>query len=221
MKNNRKITTTDWLIIAGLLLLSLIPAIAGAVRMATVLGGAEITPENARFISTPLPILIHIVSSMLYAVFGAFQFPRGVRHRWPKWHRWSGRLLIPAGFAVALSGLWMTLFYPWPDGDGIALYTMRLIVGTAMLIALVIGVEAVRRYKFAAHGAWMLRAYALAMGAGTQVFTQLPLAIAPDLSNDAMRALTMGAGWLINILIAELVIRRKIKRQPQRRPAVV
>jgi uncharacterized membrane protein YozB (DUF420 family) len=68
----------------------------------------------------------------------------------------------------------MTQFYPWPPGDGQIVYVERLIVGSAMVGSIVLALDAIRRRDFASHGAWMMRAYALALGAGTQVLTHLP-----------------------------------------------
>jgi hypothetical protein len=50
-----------WLIPAGLILLSLVPVAAGAFRIAELTGGAEVTPENARFFASPLPVAVHII----------------------------------------------------------------------------------------------------------------------------------------------------------------
>ena len=83
----------------------------------------------------------------------------------------TGRLLVPLGLAVALSALWMTQFYPRPHG-GDLLYVFRLLAGSGMAASLVLGVTAIARRDIARHRAWMTRAYALALGAGTQVFTQ-------------------------------------------------
>ena len=41
-----------------------------------------------------------------------------------------------------------------------------------MAASIVLGFTAIRRRDIAAHRAWMIRAYALGLGAGTQVFTQ-------------------------------------------------
>ena len=122
-----------WLVPAALLLLSAIPIAAGAFRLTQLAGGAAITPANARFFASPLPVVLHIVSVSLYAILGAFQFVPSFRRRRHGWHRIAGRILIPCGLVVALSGLWMTLFYPWPDGDGVILYGLRLLFGSAML----------------------------------------------------------------------------------------
>jgi len=53
----------------------------------------------------------------------------------------------------------------------------------------------------------MTRTYALALGAGTQVFTG---AFGPALVGTSVLAhdLTMGAAWAINLAVAEVVIRR-------------
>ncbi|MCL4267873.1 MAG: hypothetical protein KJ069_32200 [Anaerolineae bacterium] len=39
----------------GLILLSVVPVVAGAARIAELPGGAEITPDNARFFASPNP----------------------------------------------------------------------------------------------------------------------------------------------------------------------
>src|SRR5262245_44979826 len=67
-----KARSAKWLV-AGLILLSAIPIAAGAFRLSQLAGGAEITPANARFFASPLPVVLHIVSVTLYALLGAFQ----------------------------------------------------------------------------------------------------------------------------------------------------
>jgi hypothetical protein len=81
-----------------------------------------------------------------------------------------------------------------------------------MTAALVLGTLAARQRRLAAHRAWMLRAYALGMGAGTQVLTHLPWAAFPDLRSTGFRTLFMGLGWAINLAVAEWVLRRHRQR---------
>ena len=139
-----KAGSAAWLV-AALLLLSAIPLAAGAFRLTQLAGGAEITPANARFFASPLPVVLHIVSAAVYAILGAFQFAPGFRRRWPGWHRVAGRLVVVCGLLVGLSALWMTLFYPWPKGDGALLYALRLLFGSAMVVSIVLGFTAIRR----------------------------------------------------------------------------
>jgi uncharacterized membrane protein len=204
----RTVRAAEWLIPAGLILLSVVPALAGAARLVELGSGAPVTASNARFVAAPLPVVLHILSVVVYSILGAFQFAPGFRRRHARWHRRAGWLLVPAGLIAALSGLWMTLFYPWPAGDGIALYWMRLVFGSAMLASILLGVNALPRRNFARHGAWMIRAYAIGLGAGTQVFTHLFWLVLFGQPTELSRAMLMGAGWVINLAMAEWIIRR-------------
>ena len=213
LKSKQQFSRADWLVPLGLVLLSLVPMLAGTMRVAELSNSAtEITVENARFFAAPIPVIIHIINSSLYAILGAFQFSRRLRLWKRGWHRNIGNVLIILGLLVSLSGLWMTLFYPWPEGDGVALYIMRLIVGSAMTLFLILGYFAARRHDYVQHGNWMMRAYALGLGAGTQVFTHLPWFILFGKPDEFPRAALMAAGWLINILVVEWIIRRRPTR---------
>jgi hypothetical protein len=111
----------------------------------------------------------------------------------------------------------MTLFYPWPDGDGALLYAFRLLFGTAMVASIVLGVAAIRQRDVSRHRAWMMRGYAIGLGAGTQVFTQWAGEAIMGPPGELDRALLMGAGWAINLAVAEWAIRRRAA--PPARPA--
>lgn len=208
----------DWMVPAGLVALGLIPAIGGAVRLAGLATGAEVTAENARFFASPLPVVLHVLAAVPYSLLGALQFSPGLRRRYAGLHRAAGRLLVPAGLVVALSGLWMAIFYPWPAFDGPMVYAERLVFGAAMLAAMLLGIAAIGRRDFVAHGAWMTRAYAIGLGAGTQALTHLPWALLVDdeIPGGMPRAVMMGAGWLINVIVAEWAIRRA--RRPRSGP---
>ncbi len=209
-----KATTPDrsmqWLVPAGLLLLSALPLAFGAVRLSQLATGAEITASNARFFAAPLPIVIHIVSSALYAVVGAFQFVTGDRRRWLGWHRAAGWVSVIAGLAVGLSGLWMTVFYPLAVD---LLFAFRVAVGVGMIASIVLGITTIGRRDVVGHRAWMLRAYALGLGAGTQVLTGMVESVLVAHPDPLSKALGMGAGWLINLALAEWIIHRRSTRQ--------
>lgn len=208
------------LIPAGLILLSSVPVIAGMVRLNQLFSGA-ITPENARFFASSWPVVLHIFSVTIYSLLGALQFSPAIRRLKPKWHRRSGYILLPMAFLTALSGLWMTLFYPWPKLDGVAVYSMRLIVGVAMIAFIYLSIVAIRQKQFALHGAWMIRAYALGIGAGTQVLTHIPFGLFPGIQSETSRAICMGSAWLINYLVAEWVIQRQQMASPKLKRAKV
>jgi uncharacterized membrane protein len=208
----------EWPPPAALLALSIVPLLAGTVRLVQLGTGAPVTPENARFVAAPLPVVLHLVSVTLYCVLGAFQFAPGFRRRHPNWHRAAGRVLVPCGLVGALSGLWMTQFYP-PGSeppasfDGPFVYAIRLLAGSAMALSLCLGLVAIRSHDVPRHRAWMLRAYALGIAAGTQVLTHLPWFMFPSIQGELARALFIAAGWVINLAVAEWLISRQ-RRQP-------
>ncbi|TDC72976.1 DUF2306 domain-containing protein [Micromonospora sp. KC606] len=205
-------TRREWLAPAALLTLSIVPVVAGTVRLTELAGSAPVEPENARFFATPEPAVVHIVAASVYCLLGAFQFAPGLRRRRPGWHRAAGLALIPCGIAAALSGLWMTVSYPQPPGDGPLLTGFRLMFGSAMTGSIALGFAAVRRRDIARHRAWMIRGYAIGLGAGTQALTLAPWILAFGETGELSRALLMLAGWLINLAVAEHVIRRQKSR---------
>lgn len=129
-------------------------------------------PADDRFLGWPVALVTHIVGSAVFALIGASQFVPAIRRRHPAWHRRAGRVLAVAGLMVAGSALWLTLVYDAQPGTGPLLFVLRVVVASAMVWCLVVGVRAARRRDLPAHRAWMIRAYALAVAAGTQVFTQ-------------------------------------------------
>jgi len=188
-----------------LIALIVVPAIAGLLRLVELAGGPHMLPANPRITASPIPVIVHIVCAVLYAVLGAFQFSNGLRRRRPNWHRVTGRLVVGLGLAVAFSALWMTAFYPRIPGGALAT-VFRLGFGTGMAASIILGFIAIRRRDMARHRAWMARAYALALGAGTQVLT---LGIGKAIFGDSelTTALMLGAGWGINVAVVEYIIR--------------
>lgn len=199
-----------WRLPAALIVLTLMPMTGGVIRLSQMTGGAEVTPANARFIASPAPAVLHIVCATVYCLLGALQFAPAFRRRRPDWHRAAGRVLIPLGLIAALSGLWMTVFYPNAPGDGALLVGIRLVVGVGMALSLVLGFTAIRRRDIASHRAWMIRGYAIGQGAGTQVLTGLVYALFVGVPGEVTRAVfLMGGAWAINLVVAEWFIRKR------------
>src|SRR6478735_6281022 len=174
----------EWWIPASLLALTFVPAAAGAARLVDLSSGR--TTENARFFDLPVPVVVHILGATTYCVLGAFQFMPSFRRRRPRWHRWSGRVLVPAGLAAAVSGL-------------------------------VMGVAAIRARDVRTHQRWMARSYAVAQGAGTQALVLGPMVLFVDQPGGGLKAAGMGFAWVLNLAVAEWLVRRSQARQSSRR----
>lgn len=201
-----------WPVPVALVGLSAIPVTAGALRLLQLAGGPSVFPADHRFDGFPLPLVVHIVGATTFALVGVLQFVPRFRRRHLAWHRRAGRVVAVAGLLVALSALWLTLFHEAQPGTGDVLYLLRLVFGSAMAACLVLGFTAVRRRDIASHRAWMIRAYAIGLAAGTQAFTE---GIGGAIFGTGLLAadLAKGAGWAINIAVAEWAIRRPARRR--------
>lgn len=200
----------NYYISLGLVLLSVVPLLAGIFRITTLSQGLPITVENERFFDERMAVLVHIATATIFSIFGAFQFSSRIRLLYVRWHRLSGRVMVLAGIIAAVTGLYLTIVFPKLETDGPTLYYVRLVVGIAMLTSLILAVRAISVRNFVSHGAWMTRGYAIGLGAGTQVFTHLPwLLMDGSLPTGLIRDSAMASGWLINYLVAEWLINRK------------
>lgn len=208
-------TARGWLAPAGLIALSLVPMAAGTMRLTQLGTGAAVTAENARFFDSPVPVIAHIVGSTLFLLLGALQFAPSLRRR--SWHRLAGRVAAPAGIVSAASGVWMAVAYDLPATSGTVLMVIRIVLGTAMAGGIVFAVLAIRRGRVAAHSAWMTRAYAIGIGAGTQVFTLLPWTLLVGPPDEFVNTTLMALGWAINMAVAEVVILRRARASARRR----
>lgn len=220
MNNTSAPNKNGWLVPAALTLLALVPVASGVARVLELGTSTTITPENQRFFAAPLPIIAHSLGGIVFLILGAFQFAPRLRRPKPGWHKMAGRLLIPSGLVVALSGMWMAQFNALPEYDGVVVYATRMLFGGWMVLAIVLGTLAIYRRDSTNHGVWMTRGYAIGAGGGTQVFTAAPLFLFfPEHLNDLNRAIGLGAGWVINLVVAEWAIRRTLQAKQKRATA--
>ena len=76
-----------------------------------------------------------------------------------------------------------------------------------MVGSIVLGFLAIRRREIARHRAWMMRGYAIGLGAGTQAMLFLFGELIFGKPDVLARALLMGAAWTLNLAVAEWLIR--------------
>jgi hypothetical protein len=207
-----------WRAPLGLLVLGMLPVIAGAFRLEQLSGISDAMPVNPRFSPMPAPVVVHIVSATLFSVLGPLQFAAGFRRRWPAWHRVAGRLLVACGLLVALTGLWMTLFYAPPDNSGPLLFVSRIVFGSAMVASIVVGLAAILRRDIQGHRRWISRGYAIGLGAATQMLVLMVAGIALGPLNELTHDALMALSWVINLAVAEWAMRKR--RTPAGRKAI-
>jgi len=65
----------SWKLLTSLLMLSLVPLLAGMVRLSGLVAGANgggVTPENARFMANPAPVVLHVLCASVFCVLARF-----------------------------------------------------------------------------------------------------------------------------------------------------
>ncbi|AVL52916.1 DUF2306 domain-containing protein [Roseobacter denitrificans] len=207
--------------LALVFLYSFLPAVIGLLRIPELVGGAAIIPPNPRAVIDPLPIALHILASSIFCLAGAVQLLPSLRQARPALHRMLGRVVAAAGCLSALTGLWMTVSYAFPESlQGPLLYGVRVTFSLAMIAFIFWAIVAIRARMPAAHRAAVLRAYAIGQGASTQTALFLiAMALTKTEPFGFARDLLMVGAWVINLAVAELLI-RGIRAMPGRPAAI-
>ena len=205
---------------AGLFLLALPPVLIGGFVLASMAtGGLNAVSDQAdlaRRAAYPLAMVLHVIGGSAMLILGLLQFSATLRRRAPRLHRWMGRALLTLGAGFALTGLWM-------NASPLALPESQLhdgaqnIMSAAFLAVAALGLAAARRRDWSAHRAWMLRAYAISIGAGTQTLILFPVFLMLGEVEGLAADLAFIGAWVLNLTVAEALIQRP--RQPQLAPA--
>lgn len=153
-----------------------------------------------------LPLLIHVLGASAYYLLAAVQMIPGVRRKHPAWHRRAGRIAILTGVASALACTWITLAHPHVQGP--MLYYARLVFGPMWMLCLILGYVSIRKGMYQAHRAWMIRAFAIAMPAGTLVFMLIPFFIVLGEVPVELKETIQSGAWVLHLGIAEILIRK-------------
>jgi uncharacterized membrane protein len=163
-------------------------------------------------------LVAHIFTAMIALVLGPLQFVPAIRARRQR-HRRIGRAYLLLG--VVPSGLFVI---------PVALLSGQLITQIGLLIPALgwlvtawLAVRAVRRHDIEGHRSWMTRNYALTFLAVTaRILVPLMLLVRLPFTGETLGAAADSVpsvvpigqvlGWVVNLVIAEMVIRRRRAR---------
>jgi uncharacterized membrane protein YozB (DUF420 family) len=213
-KTMGRLPMNDKLLIAFLAAACAIPTLAGTYRVVEIILTGQWGFNWARDTVDRLPLFVHASCSILFLCLGAIQLVPSARRRNMKWHKTAGRVAVSAGLLGALSGVWMTLAHP--DISTAVLYYARLGASLFWAVAIVLAVRHVVQGQRAQHRAWMIRAYAIALPAGTLAFIMLPIVmIFGEEGNALLLETVQAAAWPLHMAIAEWIIRRPAKHSRQ------
>jgi len=152
---------------------------------------------------------VHVLLASVVTLCGLVQLAPAVRRRWPRLHRWSGRLFLTNAVVMALSGAWLVVV----RGAYLSAASGAAILGNGLLI-LIFAIQAWRHAaggRFERHRIWAMRAFMVVSGVwflrvglmGWVIVNQRPLGMTNDMSGPADVVLNFGS-YLIPLAILEL-----------------
>lgn len=175
-----------------------------------------VEPYNPGFRAFPLITALHVVLGAVYLALAPLQLVAAIRSRWPRYHRWAGRLLVACGLIIGASALFMGLVIPfsgWPESVVITAF------GAWFLVALVHGFRHIRAGRVAQHRAWMVRAFAIGLSIATMRLIFIPaLILAGEPSEQQVALYSVGSftiAFIVHAAVAEWWLRRTSRRSAQ------
>ena len=188
----------------------------GALQIGNIQSGPPAEPNDTmHYFEMPIPIMIHIVSGMLFSLLGPLQFAPVIRQRWPRWHRMMGTLLLVSGLGVAGSAIWMNEVFP--EFGGLLKYTGVLFGSVLLVFAEFQAIRFIVARNIASHRAWMMRALAMVFGPATQRFIVIPYFVLVGMPSELFIGFLVWSGWIINLAFVEWFLWRERRKGGSKR----
>lgn len=173
-----------------------------------------------------LVLASHLLFAVAVTVGGLLQLVPRIRQRWPRFHRWNGRVFVVSALVAATGGLVMV----WTRPTGGDLSQHIGISGMAVLI-LLFGALAWRNAlarRFDAHRRWALRLFLVANGGwffriGLMLWlvaNQGPAGFDPKTFTGPFLTFLSFADYLLPLAVLELYLRAQAWRSPGARLAM-
>jgi uncharacterized membrane protein len=163
--------------------------------------------DNQRLTATPILHFMHVFGGATFAILGPIQFGRALLPKFGRLHRVLGRIFVATGAMISVSSL--GLLWHFPDTYSVAISGGRLVFGIGLGVALVVAMHAIHARDHVRHRNWMIRAYAIGIGATavTMVFFPIFLITGEPPQGLVADAAFLGA-WTACVLFAEGLVRR-------------
>ncbi|SHE15090.1 Predicted membrane protein (DUF2306) [Chlamydia abortus] len=150
-------------------------------------------------------IRIHILLAILSLLTGPLGVIRRIRVKSIRFHRWNGRLYVLSILLNFIPGVYVSFFATggWPSTIGF------LILNTLWLGTTILGYWYIKRRQVILHSRWITRSFFLC-------FANMTIYIIVAIAHNAMNfsygtayTIAVWLSWVLNLLIAELIIRQK------------
>lgn len=155
----------------------------------------------------------HALAAGVVAFGGALQLIPQVRNRWPRFHRWNGRVFLVTVLGLALSGFWLV----WVRGSAPSqLNGVSTTINGVLILAFAgLAYANARARRFQAHQRWALRLYLvsnaqwfLRVGMFAYLVATMAAGRQPSMSGLFPTLWTFGC-FLVPLAMAELYLRAR------------
>jgi uncharacterized membrane protein len=201
--------------LTGLSIMGLLAVGIGLLSLRYVLPHVPMGAPNvlANLFARPT-LAIHAGAAAIALIIGPFQFIRTRSGRRPAWHRVSGPVYVAACLIAAPAGLVLAVGSSAGPIAGVGFALLAVIWFYINLR----GLNAVLRGRYAEHGRWMIRSYALTFAAVT---LRIYLPIGAMAFGDFMTFYRIDAwlSWVPNLVLVEAWLRTRRPRLTTSAPA--
>ena len=149
---------------------------------------------------TPLAAILHFVRGGIVLLAGASQFHAGLRARHPQWHRGLGRVYVGGVLIGGVAGLYLAS----QASGGLAGKFGFGLLAVCWLVSTSLALKYILQRNIQRHQCWMIRSYALTLGAVT-LRVYLPLFLMLGLPFEQAYPAIAWLAWVPNLIIAEWV----------------
>ncbi len=193
---------TGWIMV-GLLIITLVVFVIKR-SLDTYSGVAQENLFELRYLEHPIVTPLHMLSGILFISLAPLQFFKKIRSKNLGLHRQLGRALVICALISGVYGLIATVVLP--AFGGLASEASGWFFGPIFLFAILRAFWCARNKLIAKHREWMIRAFALGLGVGTQRLLLIVLMISSGYSFEESFGPALWLGFSLNLLIAELWI---------------
>ena len=152
---------------------------------------------------------VHIFSSLWVLAAGLTQFSKGLLREIPVIHRWIGRIYV--GIILLISAPAACVMSVYANGTDFTKASFMLL-SVLWWVTTWWAYQAILKGNIEQHKAWMYRSYALTLSAISLRIMQFCFATWTDIDPEIAYQIVALPSWLINLLIAEIIIYYQKKR---------
>lgn len=198
--------TKPLVVLAALYFGTLLTIVLALVQVVQIPMGA-LPEDSQRLTAAPIWHFMHVLGGAIFGILGPIQFSRVLMRKYGRLHRVMGRVFVAAGAMISMSSLGLLWYFP--GAYSVAISSGRLLFGIALGVALVFAMQAIRKRDFIRHRNWMIRAYAIGIGATAVTMVFFPIyAITGKPPIGLVADIAFLGAWAACIIFAEGLVRR-------------